>query len=213
MERLKSAGEAVCNIVLRKEGIPCAQILEKRFGQPYCYGTPYGIQGTISWLKAVESMIHVQPSADFLEKETLQVEALKVRLDYHKRISKSIDTSLAISGRYDLLKSFGPFISDELQFQIKGLVLTHPVDTMDAVEGALFFRNDTKKYDYISSKAPNFLLGDAVTLEHFRGQIAGIQISNPNLGAMQLYEYAPFMGFRGAQVIIQKLANMLLRSI
>lgn len=210
MKSLKSSGEAVCNIVLRKEGIPCAQILKERFGQPYCYGTPYGINGTISWLKAVERMIHVEPLTDFLEKETIQAIELKERLDYHKRISRCTDASLVLSGQYDLLKSCGPFIRDELQFQIKGSVLTHPVMTEEADE-FIFFRDDTEKYVYITSKYPDFLLADAVTLQHFKGQIPGIQISNPNLGAMRLYAYTPFMGFRGAQVIIQELANMLLK--
>lgn len=210
MKSLKSAGEAACNIVLRKEGIPCAQILKERFGQPYCYGAPYGIAGTISWIKAVERMIHVQPLMDFLKKEVLQVKELKDRLDYHKRISRCTDASFVISGRYDLLKSCGPFIRDELQFQIKGAVLTHPVLTGETDE-FMFFRDDTEKYAYISSKYPDFLLADAVTLQHFKGQIPGIQISNPNLGAIRLYSYTPFMGFRGAQVIIQELGNMLLK--
>ena len=207
MGDLMAAGEAACNIVIRKEGLACAKILEQRFGQPYFYGAPYGLKGTIAWLDAVGAMIRVAPSADFIKKETLEVNALKERLDYHRRMSRSTGASVVMAGNYDLLKYCGPFIRDELHFQIKGSVLTHPVKAQEE-DGLLFFRNDSAKYTHIAAQGPDFLLADAVTLRHFSGQIPGIQVSNPNLGAMKLYAYTPFMGFRGAQVLIQELANL-----
>lgn len=209
MKSLKSAGEAACNIVLRSEGIPCAKILEERFNQPYFYGAPYGYKGTLSWIESVAEMIKISPSQDFLKKEAIQVHELREQLDYHKRVTRSMEPSLLICGPHDLLKGLTPFIQNELTFKVKGSVLTHPKPK--AVEGeGFFFKNDTEKYAFIATQKPDFLLADAVTLKHFKGLIPGLQVSNPNLGSVRRFAYTPFMGFRGAQVIAQELANLIL---
>ena len=209
MREMASAGEADCNIVIRKEGISCAKILEDRFGQPFFYGAPYGIEGTTSWLEAVGAMLDAAPSAAFVQEETRQACEVKDRLDYHRLISRSAGASVMMAGSYDLLKDCGPFIRNELTFSINGSVLTHP-SAEGIADGFLFFENDTAKYNYIQSRAPDFLLADAVTLGRFKGRIPGVQISNPNLGGMRLYAYTPFMGFRGAQVLMQELGNLML---
>ena len=209
MGQLASAGEAACNIVFRHEGIPCAEILKGRFGQPFFHGIPYGIEGTRRWLEAVGTMVNRAPSAAFIRQESLETREFADRLAYHKRIARSLRPSVVVCGGLDLLENGVPFLRDELQLEIKGAVLNHPVRSKPADE-ILFFRNDTEKYDYIAAQSPHLLLADAVTLRHFKGRIPGTQVANPNLGAMRLYAHMPLMGFRGAQVLVQELANLLL---
>ncbi len=73
-----------------------------------------------------------------------------------------------------------------------------------------FFKNDSLKYEFIANAAPDYLLADAVTLRHFKGQIPGLQVSNPNLGMVKRFAWTPFMGFRGVQVLAQDFANLIL---
>ncbi len=209
MEELSIAGKAAFNIVLRNEGIPCAKILKNRFGQPYYYKAPYGIAGTLSWIESVAEITGRSPSAVFLEKEAKTISEFRQRLDYQKRIAGHRTLSFVICGPYDLLKGLAPFIRDELGFHVSALVLTHPIP--EYMPSAFnFFKNDSLKYEFIANAAPDYLLADAVTLRHFKGQIPGLQVSNPNLGMVKRFAWTPFMGFRGVQVLAQDFANLIL---
>lgn len=211
MEKLVSAGEAAFNIVLRKEGLSCARILQERFGQPYFYGIPYGIEGTRSWIKSVAEMICIRPDQTFLEREITLSQEFIERMNYYKRASQKIKPSFVICGSYDLLKNLAPFMENELDFEIKALILTHMLPE-DAKEGLLYFKTDTEKYAFITSIAPDYLLSDAITLRHFQTSIPGLQIANPNLCRERRFAYTPFMGFRGAQVISQDISNLILQT-
>lgn len=211
MHELATTGEAACNIVLRSEGIECCEILKERFGQPYHYGAPYGIKGTLAWLESVAGIIDRQPSAGFVEREEKEASLLEERLKYHARIAGLKSPTFVVCGTYDLLKWMVPFIRDELGFTICASILTHPVSN-DMVNDILFFKSDIEKYECIASAKPDFLLADAITLQTFRGKVSGIQVSNPNLAKVRRFAYTPFMGFRGVQMLTQDLANLFLLS-
>lgn len=51
VERIKHLSSAALNIVTRDIGIEAAEHLERRFGMPYHYGMPFGIRGTVHFVR------------------------------------------------------------------------------------------------------------------------------------------------------------------
>lgn len=73
---LQTAGEGGISLVLRKEALPAAQLLQERAGIPYVEGVPVGIQGTLDWLRRVGAVCAREPAADFVERELAELRAL-----------------------------------------------------------------------------------------------------------------------------------------
>ncbi len=59
VDELRRMGEASLNIVTNEElGLPLAEYLERKYGTPYITaGIPYGIEGTVNWLKKIHSIL------------------------------------------------------------------------------------------------------------------------------------------------------------
>ena len=62
LAELQHVGEAALNIVTNVElGLDVARYLEKKYGTPYLIaGLPYGIKGTLSWLKKIHAALPCQ---------------------------------------------------------------------------------------------------------------------------------------------------------
>ncbi|GMQ58707.1 hypothetical protein AN1V17_31020 [Vallitalea sediminicola] len=56
---IEQASKALINIVIHKEGLKAAKLLEEAYDQPYIYLTPYGIEGTKKWLESVGELLNM----------------------------------------------------------------------------------------------------------------------------------------------------------
>ena len=70
LAELQQVGEAALNIVTNVElGLDVAKYLEKKYGTPYVIaGLPYGIKGTVSWLKKIHAVLPC-PQLEQVEQE------------------------------------------------------------------------------------------------------------------------------------------------
>ncbi|WP_304943390.1 nitrogenase component 1 [Vallitalea guaymasensis] len=57
---IEQASKALINIVLHKEGLEAAKLLEETYDQPYIYLTPYGIEGTKKWLNSISELLNME---------------------------------------------------------------------------------------------------------------------------------------------------------
>ncbi|QUH27933.1 nitrogenase component 1 [Vallitalea guaymasensis] len=57
---IEQASKALINIVLHKEGLEAAKLLEEAYDQPYIYLTPYGIEGTKKWLNSISELLNME---------------------------------------------------------------------------------------------------------------------------------------------------------
>lgn len=69
IEDIRSMGKADINIVIRKEGIKAAKVLEERLGTTYLPEAPYGYQGTLEWIKKLSDLLGIEEDQTFLKKE------------------------------------------------------------------------------------------------------------------------------------------------
>ena len=83
---IRRIGATHINLVIRREGIPAAEYLKKRFGTPYVYARPYGIKASSAWLRSVGEVAWSYPE----------------------------EAVLTIGGHYDVVKGIRDFAVNEM---------------------------------------------------------------------------------------------------
>ena len=73
VDDLQHIHEADVNLVIRKEGLKAAKDLEEKYGIPYLYGTPYGLQGTINWIHSLEKLLGQRAEDAFINREIWEI--------------------------------------------------------------------------------------------------------------------------------------------
>jgi nitrogenase molybdenum-iron protein alpha/beta subunit len=69
VENLFHMDEAVINLVLRKEGLKAAKLLEREYGIPYLHHAPYGYEDTLSWIRQLEEILGRKADEKFIKEE------------------------------------------------------------------------------------------------------------------------------------------------
>lgn len=69
IKSIEEASKATLNLVLHKEGLKAAKLLEEAYGQPYIYLTPYGINGTNKWLNDISNTLNIKINHNFNRSE------------------------------------------------------------------------------------------------------------------------------------------------
>lgn len=110
--------QADVTLVIRKEGIKAARELEKQYGIPYLYLTPYGLGGTLNWLKELEELFDKKSEEDFLENQKAETEYVinhcRVWAKYRKEKAK-----IWVSQEDELSKGLREFAVNDLGFSLE----------------------------------------------------------------------------------------------
>lgn len=107
---LKRAGDVAVNLVIREEGLKAAKWLESKWGTPYVYGRPYGVQGTFQWLKCVGEAMGVSVNTAFIDKEKRASAHLYKRLTYFD----ASQLKVGISGEVSFVEPLRAFLEGEV---------------------------------------------------------------------------------------------------
>jgi nitrogenase molybdenum-iron protein alpha/beta subunit len=210
IKEIQEAAGAEFNIVLRSEGVECAQILRDRFEIPYFLGAPYGFKGTMGWIKGLEKVFDLKANEIFLAKQMELSRKLIMRFRRSTFTFKQLNGILA--GNYDFLLDVYPFLTEELGLGIQHVLVNHNLKGGEFRGNGFencFINPSEEEKDKLLQDNPNFILGDGVLLEMGKNVPVKIQVSNPNLHAIQVFEQTPFMGYNGAIYLIEILLNQL----
>lgn len=206
IEDIENMGSAHLNIVLRREGIPAAKYLEKRFGIPYIVGRPYGINGTLSWIDKIANISNLNLNTGFLQKEREDArKQLKPVMPSFFHIAKSHpdETVLSLGGHADVVSGILSFGCSELLLS-KG---TCWCDSPDMGSEEIPFFSEDEWIHAIQSHKKGFLMASGEALD-WSGYNTDMQISNPDT-KYRLHPYdPPFVGFRGAVNLVNLLINV-----
>ena len=118
--QIEAMGSAHLNLVIRREGLPAAEHLQGRFGIPYLYERPYGIEGTAQWLEKIATLTGLAPNRVFIsgEKEQAKTQLAPAAVTLgHFRRSHAEETAICIGGHADIVKGVHAFATDEMGFQ------------------------------------------------------------------------------------------------
>ncbi|WP_051569387.1 nitrogenase component 1 [Alkaliphilus transvaalensis] len=214
IQEIQEASKAEFNIVLRGEGIKCAEVLKEKFQMDYYFGAPYGFKGTINWLKGIEKSFSLKGNDLFLGRQMEKSRRLIMRMKQSTFTIKQFRGIL--SGNFDFVMDIYPFLMDELSINLTKLIVNHSgkdishrnvVETMK--EKLIFNPSEEAKEDLLLKEEPQIIFGDGILLEMGKEVSMMIQVSNPNLHQIQIFEGTPFMGFNGAIYLIEVLLNQI----
>ena len=202
IEDIENAAEAELNIVLRKEGLKAAEYMKKKFNIPYVYGKPIGLESTISWIKEVQALMNYDINEDALNKDIQSIKQYIFRLKMRLRSLKFKD--VAIFGDYDTVYNFKKF-SMELGLNVVRAEVLYNCNIED--NDILKNTGELNRMMFLKNNNIDILFGDGPSLDMESSARVKVQVSNPNLKSVNIYPYVPYVGFRGALLLIEKLLS------
>lgn len=109
--------KANITLVIRQDGLKAAKELKKRYGIPYLYVAPYGLNGTKNWIMQMEQIVGITAKESFIKKEmeetSYAINQCKVWAMYQKEKAK-----IWISKEDELSKGIQEFACNELGFTV-----------------------------------------------------------------------------------------------
>ncbi len=202
---IENMGAAHVNLVFRREGIPAAEHLKKRFGTPYVYARPYGIKGSSRWLETVGEALGMPPSAEFIAAEEklalMQTDRACENLRGHQW-SYPEEAILTIGGHADVVKGIVAFAEAEAYLTKNAAWCDCPEH---AEEGLPYF-SEREWAPVIENHGKGYVMfsGEALL---WAGRNTALQISKPDIG-WHIHPYdPPFVGYHGAVNLINLWMN------
>ncbi len=202
---IRRIGAAHINLVIRREGIPAAEYLKKRFGTPYVYARPYGIKASSAWLRSVGEVLGAAPSEEFIAAEEKllygQIDAPYRTLDSNAW-SYPEEAVLTIGGHYDVVKGIRDFAVNEMPLK-RGVCWCDCPEMGD--EDIPYFPEE-KWIPAVESHEKGYLMFSGEALKWF-GKDTDLQIANPDI-KYRLHPYdPPLVGYRGAAQLVNLWIN------
>ncbi|WP_142415553.1 nitrogenase component 1 [Hathewaya massiliensis] len=210
LEKIKKASEAEFNIVIRSEGIDGAKILKERYNQEYILGRPYGLKNTLKWIRDIEDVIGVEGNKTYLDEKILYIEDAIMKIKTIIKENKCEST--IISGYYDMVNGIYPMLK-EMGFNICCGIVKHNkkgnnyFNIEEGLEDKIKINiSEEEQMELINQYSPQIIVGDGALLKMSDSPIK-IQISNPNLSKVLIYNRTPFIGFNGMLYMIELTIN------
>lgn len=202
VEMLEDAAKASLNIVLRREALPMALWMEKVHGIPYIYQKPYGLEGTLKFIRNISEKMHWEVNEGNLAKEVAQIKKYSMQLKRHFYSYEGCK-ACAIYGDYD--KALGmKALLEEMGLEVDKMQVIHSVKEERIDTGY----QERERMTYLKERPLYCLLADGATLKMAHQAKGCLQISNPNMDQSIVYPYTPFVGLRGMLWMIQVILNV-----
>ena len=198
-------GGAALNLVLRTEAYESGEILKKRFGTPYVYGSPYGYSGTLRWLEKIGATLGIEIDKD-------------VKLGLESKIHESTQTqgpgmmsrrqyAATIVGDYDLLCGLSTFMED-VGIEPINKICTHTLkDVANVIDGIIYHENEKDRLDLLKSIHGHLLLADDVSSHVVAKDNMAVCVSFPFIRHPQVATHLPIMGERGADMLMEEVTR------
>lgn len=190
--QIKNMGGAHINLVLRREGIKAAELLKETFQTDYLYGSPYGYQGTLRWLKEIGDKLNLTLNLEFVDRELEEGSHI---LRYCRRVAvmSPEKACISIGGNYDAVKGILDFGITEAGLKKKYVWC----DVKDYEDESIPYQTEENLINNITTGFSGILMADKAAYQ-MAGRISG-PIINRSLNNRNFNKYeSPYMGFRGA---------------
>lgn len=203
VDELEGAARASLNIVIRKEGLKAAEYMKKKFNIPYVYRKPIGLTQTMKFIDEIKELMNYEVNEEVLHKEITLLKKYLFRMRFKLR---NLDNKkVGIFGDYDTVHSMKSFI-EELGLCVDRAEILHgcKVESEDIIVDL----GEPSRFKYLKSNELLILMADGATLDMFHRSKLDMQISNPNINALNIYPYTPYVGFRGCLLLLEKILGI-----
>ena len=203
--QMEQMGGAHINLVIRREGEPAAKHLKKRFGTPYLLERPYGIEGTVQWIKKIGQISGLTPDHSFIRAEAEKAKnQMSSAMPHFKYVIRSHpdEATISLGGHADVVKGVLSYAVKELSL-IKGFCWC---DCPSMASEEIPYLTEAEWTKTIESRKKGLLMASGEALK-WADRNMDLQIANPDTKwRLSPYE-PPFLGFRGAINLVSLWIN------
>ncbi|MDE6182192.1 MAG: nitrogenase component 1, partial [Eubacteriales bacterium] len=123
VDEITNMDKACLNIVIRNEALELA----KHFDTPYIYSLPYGYKMSLDFIEEIENILNIKANDEIkqniIEKQNKNIKLLKTNCFF--------PFPIYLEGNYDVIKSLGYFIEEELGLKVKKAFCNHSLKNID----------------------------------------------------------------------------------
>jgi len=202
---IERMGVSRVNLVIRREGIPAGDHLYERFGTPPVFGRPYGVDGTIAWLKEIGRVLGRSPNERFIaaERELALAQTDQAR-DYLEGSEWSYpeEAVLTIGGHYDVVRGVMDYAVSEIPLR-RGVCWC---DCLEMADDNIPYFSEKNWIPVVQNHDKGYLMFSGEALR-WAGKNTSLTIANPDV-EWRIHPYEPpFVGFRGAVHLVNLWVN------
>ena len=203
IEEIEESSKASLNIVIRKEGLKAAEYMKEKFNIPYVYRKPVGLAETLAFLDDIKEVTSWERCEEKLNEEVAVLKKLLFRMSFKVRGLEN--KKVAIFGDEDTVISMKKFM-EELKLDVDRAQIIHA--TKESYDDIVVDSGEVERMKYLKDAELLMVLGDGVSLDMDHTSKKDIQVSNPNLDAVNIYPYTPYVGLRGCILLIEKIMGI-----
>lgn len=202
VEDMEGAGSAALNLVLRREALEAADILQEKSGTPYVYGAPYGYRGTLEWLKQISAVLKlpIRPelAARLEEKMSDMLPMGGPMGQLHRK-----EPMASIQGDYDTVLGLTAAL-EEMNITVVNRICSHSLKAVgDADESIVYYAKEKERLELYRSFHEQWILGSNEIPEVSPADNFFTCVSAPFVGKEQIATHLPFMGEKGMDYLME----------
>ncbi len=216
-EEIKRAPDSALNIVLGGDGVKAAQIMEKEFEIPYLIlDYPYGLNQSVEFLEKICERLGKETPGKFIEEEKSEIKEMLYKV--HLYLQGISGTPVAVIGEASRAISLTKFLWHELSLDPQLVAITSANyvcdellnDIKDYTQRVLVEPDKFEMSKTIEDSGVEMIFGSSFDKElaHRLG-VPHIKFAYPIIDEVSLSD-APYAGFRGVSMLIEKVLNSVL---
>ena len=216
-EEIKRAPDSALNIVLGGDGVKAAQIMEKEFEIPYLIlDYPYGLNQSVEFLEKICERLGKETPGKFIEEEKSEIKEMLYKV--HLYLQGISGTPVAVIGEASRAISLTKFLWHELSLDPQLVAITSANyvcdellnDIKDYTQRVLVEPDKFEMSKTIEDSGVEMIFGSSFDKElAHRFGVPHIKFSYPIIDEVSLSD-APYAGFRGISMLIEKVLNSVL---
>lgn len=196
---IENMEKACLNIVLRTEALPFAKSLET----PYIYSLPYGYDKSIQFIEDIEKIIDKKADKNIIDK-------IIYKKQKNVQIAKRncmFPFPIYLEGNYDMVKSLGEFIKNELGLNVKKAFCTHSLKNIENDKDYIVYVSEEEKLNELKQMKNGIIFGSEPTINYCNNSNTKILFSFPAFKNIFIANHYPFTFDKGADFIIENIVK------
>lgn len=209
-DEVKNCASAELSIVLREEGVKAAKVIAGKGNCPYIFSTPYGYNGTLRFIEQMAEVLGMKPDEGYVsfiksKANHLEKRAMQIRFS-------GLDVSAVIEGNLAVVKGLSSFLKEEVGFSISCGICTHSLRNMRVQEDYIkHFLNEREKLNLLKGCRDCLVLASDPTLFEVDSSNVKLKTTYPSFGGISVATHLPFMGYKGADYIMEFVEDIVNR--
>lgn len=206
LEHIASMGIAGVNLVVRREAVSAAEILERKCQTPYVVGMPYGYEGTITWLEKVGKAVARDPDPSFIADLKKKDMAARRYGMYVRTLRRDIPKAI-LYGDLECVAGLGDFL-EETGIKPVRKISTHSLAVVDEPRGDIeYYPVEADRIAVFKSAEHTLIMADDTAKIISNDSNTFVRISTPLINGSQIASHLPLSGPRGADMILESVSE------